>query len=191
MPLRRLPQQVESVRARLPLRVPGIVASYRLLLVHRMIRAVLVGAALVCAVVVVVVVGVLAYHSAAAGRAQDAPAEAAVTAAFEEAETRWRSHIDWPVHRLVLTSAEEYGTGIYLFVFDVYSWFGIGSGYVTHCPEPDGADVRVTACSGGGIVRDGGFAGIGERVSAEGLLETRAEWTRAYGSGRVVAPTVR
>jgi hypothetical protein len=150
------------------------------------IRAALVGALLVSAFVVVTVVGVFAYHSDAATRAQDAPADAAVTSAFEEAERQWRRNVDWPpVHRLVLTSAEEYGTGIYLFVFNIYSWFGIGSGYVTHGPE------MRTACGGGGMVRDGGFAGIAERRSDTGLLETRAGCTRTYGSGRVVAPAAR
>jgi hypothetical protein len=142
--------------------------------------------------VVAVVVGVFAYHSDAANRAQDAPAEAAVTAAFEEAERSWRMNIDWPpVHRLVLTSAEEYGTGIYLFVFDIYYWFGIGSGYMTFGPESPGTQTRATACSDGGVVRDGGFAGVAERASDGGLLETRAGCKRVYGAGRVVAPTAR
>ena len=136
--------------------------------------------------VMAVVVGVFAYHSAAASRAKEAPADTAVATAFEEAGRRWRRNVGWPpLHRLVLTSAEEYGTGTYLFVFDVYNWFGIGSAFVTHGPEP-----RATSCTGGGMVRDGGFAGIGERVSDAGLLEMRTGCTRTYGSGRVVAPTM-
>jgi len=155
------------------------------------IRTALVGGLLLFAVLVAVVVGVFAYHSAAAGRALDAPADAAVATAFEAEERRWRRNIDWPpVHRLVLTSAEEYGTGKYLFVFDVYTWFGIGSGFATHCPEPQATEVR-TCPTLGGIVRDGGFSGMGARASDSDLLETRAGWTRAYGSGRVVAPIVR
>jgi hypothetical protein len=156
------------------------------------IRTALVGGSLLLAVVVAVVVGVFAYHSDAANRAQGAPAEATVNAAFEEAERSWRRNIDWPpVHRLVLTSAEEYGTGIYLFVFDMYYWFGIGSGYMTFGSESQGTQTRATACSDGGIVRDGGLAGVAERGSDRGLLEARAGCTRAYGAGRVVAPTAR
>ena len=151
----------------------------------------LVGGLLLFGVVVAVVVGVFAYHSAAAGRAQDAPADAAVTTAFDEEQRRWRRNIDWPpVHRLVLTSAEEYGTGKYLFVFDVYTWFGIGSGYATHCPEPQPGEVR-TCSTLGGLVRDGGFAGMGVRPIDSDLPERRAGWTRAYGSARVVAPIAR
>jgi hypothetical protein len=147
------------------------------------IRAALVGGSLLLAVVV----GIFAYHSDAANRAQDAPADIAVTTAFDEEERRWRRNIDWlPVHRLVLTSAEEYGTGKYLFVFDVYTWFGIGSGFATHCPEPQPSECPTL----GGIVRNGGFAGVGARASDSDLTETRAGWTRTYGSGRVVAPTM-
>jgi hypothetical protein len=137
-------------------------------------------ALLVALVACAAVVGVLGYHAVAAGRASDSPTSAAVRAAFAEAAPGWRSHIDLPVHRLALTSAEEFGSGNYLFVFDVYSWFGIGSGYVTH-----GVGI---ACGGGGLVRDGGFAGIGENASDSGLRDTRAQCTRAYGPGRPVGP---
>lgn len=130
-------------------------------------------------------VGVLGYHAVAANRASDAPTTAAVRAAFAEAGRGWRSHIDLPVHRLALSSAEKYGSGNYLFVFDVYSWYGIGSGYVTHGPEG-------TACAGsGGLLSDGGFAGIGENAASDGdtlLAEARAQCARAHGPGRVVAP---
>jgi hypothetical protein len=88
--------------------------------------------------------------------------------------------VDLPVHRLALSSAEEYGSGNYLFVFDVYSWYGIGSGYVTHGEG--------TGCGGGGLIRDGGLAGIGENASDQGLEETRAGCARAHGPGRIVAP---
>jgi hypothetical protein len=130
------------------------------------------------------VVGVLGYHAAAASRASDAPASVAARAAFAEAGRSWRSHIDLPVHRLALTSAEEYGTGNYLFVFDAYFWFGIGSGYVTHGEG--------TACGGsGGLMRDGGVAGIGEHAASDAdsmLAETRAQCAHAHGPGRLVAP---
>jgi hypothetical protein len=145
-----------------------------------MIIATLAGASILGAVVL----GVYAYHAVAASRAQDAATSPAVTAAFEEAARGWRSHMDVPDHRLVLTSAEEYGSGNYLFVFDVYNWFGIGSGYVTYGPE-------IRTCGGGGILRHGGFAGIGEIASDDGLRETRATCARDYGTGRVVAPTAR
>ncbi len=126
------------------------------------------------------VIGVLGYHAAAASRASDATTTAAVRAAFAEAAGSWRSHIDLPVHRLALTSAEEYGSGNYLFVFDAYFWYGIGSGYVSHGEG--------TGCGGGGgLIRDGGLAGIGENASDMGLQETRAQCARAYGPGRLVA----
>jgi hypothetical protein len=139
------------------------------------------GTALVGAVVAsAFVVGILAYHAAAASRASDAATTAVARAAFAEAAGSWRRHIDLPVHRLALTSAEEYGSGNYLFAFDVYGWFGIGSGYVTYGEG--------TACGGGGLIRDGGFAGIGENASDSGLQETRAQCARAHGPGRLVAP---
>jgi hypothetical protein len=150
----------------------------------RIIRAAVVAVLLALATVVVLVVGVFAYHSDAAGRAQDAPADPAVTAAFKDAERTWRRHIDLPVHRLVLTSAEEYGAGNYVFVFDFYTWFGIGSGWATH-----GSETRT--CGGGGMMSDGGFAGFGEVGSEGGLRDTRATCARDYGPGRVVAPTGR
>ena len=139
---------------------------------RRIIRTVLVGALVPC----VVVLGILAYHAAAASRATDARTTETVRAAFVQAASGWRRHIDLPVQRLALSSAEEYGSGNYIFVFDVYSWYGIGSGYVTH------------GDAGGGLIRDGGFAGIGEQGSDSGLQETRAAWTRTYGPGRLVAP---
>lgn len=126
--------------------------------------------------------GVLGYHAVAASRASDAPTTAAVSAAFAEAGRGWRRHIDLPVHRLALTSADEYGSGIYLFVFDVYGWYGIRSGYVTHGSEG-------TACAGGGgLLRHGGFAGIGENAADSALQDARAQCTRADGPGRLVAP---
>ena len=143
-----------------------------------------VGAALLVALVgCAVVVGVLGYHAVAANRASDAPTTAAVLSAFADAGRGWRSHIDLPVHRLALTSAEEYGSGNYLFVFDAYFWYGIGSGYVTHGEG--------TGCGGGGLMRDGGLAGIGEHAASDFdsvLAETRAQCARAYGPGRLVAP---
>lgn len=151
--------------------------SVRQLTVGRIILVALVGAAVLCAVVL----GVFAYHAIAASRAQDAPAPAAVTAAFEEAARGWVSTVGLPVHRVVLSSAEEYGSGIYVFVFDVYTWIGIGSGYVTYGPE-------TRACGGGGVIRNGGLAGIGGIVSEDGLRETRGTCTRVYGPGRVIAP---
>jgi hypothetical protein len=139
----------------------------------------------------VIVVGVIAYHSAAAGRAEGAPADAVVTAAFETAARTWRRHIDWPpVHRLVLTSAEEYGTGNYVFVFDAYNWFGISTGYATACSERSDIEARVNSCGGGGVLRHGGFAGFGGHVTPNpGLTEARAGLARRYGPGRVVAPS--
>jgi hypothetical protein len=137
-------------------------------------------ALLVCAVV-----GVLVYHAVAADRAQDVPASPAVVGAFEEAGRSWQSHMDLPVRRLALLSAEEYGSGVYLFVFDVYHWFGIGSGYMTYGPEGRG-------CGGGGLTRNGGFAGIGDVASPDDVLsETRLQCTQAYGPGRVAAPAFR
>ena len=141
----------------------------------RILVVALVAASFVCAVVL----GVIAYHAIAASRAQDAPAPPAVHVAFEDAGRSWRSHIDLPVHRVVLASAEEYGNGTYLFVFDVYTWFGVGSGYVTAGPE-------TRTCGGGGLTRDGGFAGFGGIASDDGLKETRANCTQAYGPGRVI-----
>jgi hypothetical protein len=141
-------------------------------------------ALLVVFVACAAVVGVFAYHAAAADRASDAPTSAAVRAAFAEAGRSWRSHIDLPVHRLALTSAEQYGSGNYLFVFDAYFWFGIGSGYVTHGGG--------TGCGGsGGLIRDGGVAGIGEHAAPDSdsmLAEARAQCARAHGPGRLVAP---
>jgi hypothetical protein len=137
-------------------------------------------AALIAALGCAVVVGVLGYHAVAASRASDAPTTAAVRAAFADAGRGWRSQVDLPVHRLALSSAEEYGSGNYLFVFDVYSWYGIGSGYMTHGEG--------TGCGGGGLIRDGGLAGIGENASDQGLEETRASCARAHGPGRVLAP---
>lgn len=84
--------------------------------------------------------------------------------------------MDIPVHRLALSSAEEYGSGNYLFVFDVYAWLGIGSGYVA------------PSCGGGGIVRYGGLAGIGDNYAPTGLEDARAQCSRAHGAGRLVAP---
>jgi hypothetical protein len=149
--------------------------------VRRVILASLVGASVLCAVGL----GTVAYHAVAAGRAQDAAAPAIVRAAFDEAAGRWRSQFDIPVHRVVLSSAEEYGSGNYVFVFDVYTWFGIGSGYATAGPGtgPCGG--------GGGVIRDGGIAGIGGIATDEGLRETRASCARAYGPGHGVAPTPR
>jgi hypothetical protein len=141
---------------------------------------VLVGALVACAAVV----GILGYHAVAARRASDAPTSAAVRTAFAEAASGWRRHMDLPIHRLALSSAEEYGSGNYLFVFDVYSWYGIGSGYVTHGEG--------TGCGGGGgLIRDGGFAGIGENAPSDSdslLAEARAQCTQAHGPGRLVAP---
>ena len=143
-----------------------------------LIRAALVIAALAGAVGI----GILVYHAGAADRARDVPADPTVFAAFEEAGRRWRSHMDMPVRRLVLTSAEQYAGENYLFVFDAYAWFGIGSGFMTSGPEK-------TRCSGsGGLIRDGGFAGIGEFVEPSNLTDQRSECTAAYGPGRVVAP---
>jgi hypothetical protein len=148
--------------------------------VGRIVIATLAGASILGAVVL----GVFVYHAVAASRAQDAGTSPAVKAAFEEAARGWRSHMDRPDHRLALTSAEEYGSGNYLFVFDVYNWFGIGSGYATYGPE-------TRTCGGGGILRHGGFAGIGAIASDDGLRDTRATCARDYGPGRVVAPTGR
>jgi hypothetical protein len=141
----------------------------------RFLQLALVAASFVCAVVF----GVIGYHAIAASRAQDPPAPAGVRAAFEDAARGWRSHIDLPVHRLVLASAEDYGNGTYLFVFDVYTWFGVGSGYAT-----SGAETGT--CDGGGLIRDGGFAGFGGIASDDGLRETRATCTRGHGPGRVI-----
>jgi hypothetical protein len=143
----------------------------------RFILVALIAASLLCAVVF----GVIAYHAFAASRAQDPPAPAAVRAAFEDAARVWRSHIDAPVHRLVIASAEEYGSGTYLFVFDVYTWFGVGSGYAT-------ANQESRPCGGGGWIRNGGFAGFGGIASDDGLRETRAACTHGYGPGRVIVP---
>jgi hypothetical protein len=142
---------------------------------RRSIVAALIAASLFCAVVF----GVMAYHAIAASRAQDAPAPPAVRVAFEDAARGWRSHIDQPIHRVVLASAEEYGSETYLFVFDVYTWFGVGSGYVTAAPE-------TRRCGDGGWIRDGGFAGFGGIASDDGLKETRANCTQVYGPGRVI-----
>jgi hypothetical protein len=139
----------------------------------RVISAALIGAALAFAVVI----GVFAHHALAATRAQDVPTSPAVAAAFADAGPEWIRHMDLPVRRLALRSAEEYGSGNYLFVFDVYSWFGIGSGYMT----------RGTA-GGGGLLSDGGFAGIAQTASDSGLQDTRSAWVQAHGPGRVVAP---
>jgi hypothetical protein len=149
-------------------------------IVGRIILTALAGGAILCAVLL----SVFAFHAIAASRAQDAPATPALAAAFEEAGRGWRSHMDLPVHRLVLASAEEYGTGNYVFMFDVYHWFGIGSGYVTYGPE-------TRTCGGGGMLRNGGFAGIGEVASDDGLRESRAACADDYGPGRIVAPTGR
>lgn len=128
------------------------------------------------AVVSAIVLGVFAYYAVAAARAHDVPTSAAVNAAFAEAGRGWVRHTDIPVHRLALSSAEEFGSGSYLFVFDVYTWLGIGSGYVAQ------------GCGGGGIVRYGGFAGIGDIASETALEDARAQCIRAYGPGRPVAP---
>lgn len=136
-----------------------------------------IGAALVLAAVMcVIVLGALGYYAVAASRAQDLPAGAAVNAAFAEARRSWVRHMDIPVHRLALSSAEEYGSGNYLFVFDVYAWLGIGSGYAA------------PSCGGGGIVRYGGLTGIGDNSAPTGLEEARAQCIRAHGAGRLVAP---
>jgi hypothetical protein len=129
------------------------------------------------------VVGVLGYHAVAANRASDAPTTEAVRSAFADAARSWRSHIDLPVHRLALSSAEEYGSGTYIFVFDAYFWYGIGSGYATHGGG--------TGCGGGGLMRDGGFAGLGENAASDFdsiFAETRAQCARSHGPGRLVAP---
>jgi hypothetical protein len=141
-----------------------------------------IGAALVLAAVMcVIVLGALAYYAVAANRGQDVPASPAVNAAFAEARRSWVRHMDIPVHRLALSSAEEYGSGNYLFVFDVYTWVGIGSGYMTHASEERG-------CGGGGIVRYSEFAGIGIHSSDTRIQDARAQCIRAYGPGRLVAP---
>lgn len=136
-----------------------------------------IGAAFVLAAVMCVIVfGALGYYAVAANRAQDVPASPAVNVAFAEAGNSWVSHMDIPVHRLALSSAEEYGSGNYLFVFDVYAWLGIGSGYAA------------PSCGGGGIVRYGGFAGIGDNSVPTALADARAQCIRAHGEGRLVAP---
>ena len=141
----------------------------------RSLQVALVAASLVCTVVF----GVIAYHAVAASRAQEAPAPAAVRAAFDDAARTWRSHADLPVHRVVLVSAEEYGSGTYLFVFDVYTWFGIGSGYATSGPE-------TRTCGDAGWIRNGGFVGLGEIASSDGLRETRVSCAQRFGPGRVL-----
>jgi len=136
-----------------------------------------IGAALVLAVVMGgIVLGVFAYYAVAANRAKDVPASPEVNAAFAEARRSWISHMDIPVHRLALSSAEEYGSGNYVFVFDVYAWFGVGVGYAA------------PSCGGGGILRYGGFAGIGDNSDPTYLEEARAQCTRAHGAVRVLAP---
>jgi hypothetical protein len=147
--------------------------SVRELTFGRVISAALVGASLVCAILL----GVFAYHVVAAQRAHDVPTSPTMAAVFAEALRGWIARVDLPVRRLALSSAEEYGSGNYIFVFEVYSWFGIGSGYVTYGDA-----------GGGGVLRDGGFAGIGEHASESGLQQTRAAWMRTYGPGRLVAP---
>jgi hypothetical protein len=74
----------------------------------RVISAFLTGAALA------VVLGLFAYHALAATRAQDVPTSPAVAAAFADAGPEWIRHMDLPVRRLALKSAEEDGTGNYL-----------------------------------------------------------------------------
>ena len=127
-----------------------------------------------------VVFGVIAYHAIAASRAQEAPTSAAVRAAFDDAARTWQSHVDVPVHRVVLVSAEEYGSGTYVFIFDVYTWFGIGSGYVTSGPE-------TRTCGDAGWIRNGGFVGLGEVASSDGLRETRVSCTQRFGPGRFLS----
>lgn len=131
----------------------------------------------VALIVCVVVLGVVAYHGVLADRAHDAPVSADVRAAFAEASRDWIRHVDVPVRRVVLTSAEEYGSGNFIFVFDAYTWFGVGSGFVTS----GGVESSLT---GGGLLRDGGFAGLSQHEAPEGLEETRAVWRDAYGPGR-------
>ena len=139
----------------------------------------------VAAAALVIVAAVFAYHAVAAERARSVAAGPHVTAAFADASRRWLSHIDLPVRRLVLTSAEEYGSGNYLFVFDVYAWFGIGRGFATHGTEGG-------ACSGsGGLMSDGGIAGIGATSSDhDELASIRDGCARAYGPARLVTPSV-
>ena len=139
----------------------------------RSLRVALTTASIVCTVVL----GVIAYHAIAASRAQDAPTSTAVRAAFDDAARSWQSHVDRPVHRVVLVSAEEYGSGTYVFIFDAYTWFGIGSGYVTSGPA-------TPTCGGGGWIRDGGFLGFGGTASNDGLRETRVTCTQRFGPGR-------
>jgi hypothetical protein len=143
--------------------------------IGRLIIASAVGASLTCAVVL----GVFAYHAVLATRADDPRMSEAVKTAFVKSSSDWIVHVDLPVRRVVLSSAEEFGSGNYLFVFDVYSWFGIGSGYATY-----------GTAAGGGVLRDGGFAGIGEHASDSEFRVTRAAWSQAYGPGRLVAPAV-
>jgi hypothetical protein len=145
-------------------------------MVGRSLQVALVAASIVSTVVF----GVIAYHAIAASRAQDAPTSAAVRAAFDDASRTWQSHVDVPVHRVVLVSAEEYGSGTYVFIFDVYTWFGIGSGYVTSSPE-------TRTCGDAGWIRNGGFVGLGEVASSDGLRETRVSCTQRFGPGRFLS----
>jgi hypothetical protein len=145
-------------------------------MVGRSLQVALVAASIVSTVVF----GVIAYHAIAASRAPEAPTSAAVRAAFDDAARTWQSHVDVPVHRVVLVSAEEYGSGTYVFIFDVYTWFGIGSGYVTSGPE-------TRTCGDAGWIRNGGFVGLGEVASSDGLRETRVSCTQRFGPGRFLS----
>lgn len=147
-----------------------------------MVRRVAASALVIAMLVAAVAVGVLVYHAAQASRARDADATPAVTAAFREATRAWLSQIDLPVHRVALVSAEEYGSGNYIFIFDVYGWFGIGSGYATYRSD-------TTDHQAGGLLRDGGVAGFAEHASESGLESTRAAWLRIYGEPRRVTLT--
>ena len=125
--------------------------------------------------------GVVAYHAVRAARAEDPTVNADLDAAFADVSRSWVSHMDLPVRRVVLVSVEEYGSGNLIFVFEAYTWTGVGAGFATW----RGAEATA---GGGGLIRDGGFAGLWEHTAPELLEEVRAAWRAAYGPGRELVP---
>lgn len=90
---------------------------------------------------------IASYHVVAARSAEEPLLDAEAQAAAEKAKAEWLRQIDSPfVVRLVITSVEEYGTGNYIFVFDVYRWFGVGRGYAAVARAADGEPIA--ACGG-------------------------------------------
>lgn len=66
----------------------------------------------------------------------------------------------------------EYGEGNYIFVFDVYRWFGVGRGFAT---------VRAGSPGSGGTLPRGGSA-----LSDPELQYIRARWSEQHGAGQVL-----